>query len=70
MSATTRGCMCKSGVIGVLQQGGLADPILLALWVYCHKTWVNRLAIEPGWLGAVYQGQQDPSDTTMQKIHD
>ena len=67
MSATTRGCMCKSGVIGVPRQGGLADPVSRALWVYGHEAWVNMLAIEPGWLGAVYQGQRDPSDPVMQE---
>ena len=46
----------------------MADSVSHALWVYGHEAWVNMLAIEPGWLGAVYQGQQEPSDATMQKI--
>ena len=62
--------MCNLGTIGVPQQGSLADPVWHTLWVYGHETWVNTLAIKPGWLGAVYQGQQDPSDAAMQKNHD
>ena len=50
---TTRGHVRQSGVIGIPQQGGLADPVLRTLWVYGHEAWVNTLATEPGWLGAV-----------------
>ena len=56
------GCMHKSGDIGMPQQGGLAESVLHALWVYGHEAWVNTLAIKPGWLRVVYQGQQDLSD--------
>ena len=59
--------MCKLGDICVPRQGGLADSVSLTLWVYGHKAWVNTLAIKPGWLGVVYQGQLDSSDATMQK---
>ena len=61
--------MCKSGNNGVPRQGGLADIVSGALWVYGHEAWVNTLAIKPGWLGVLYQGQLDPSDASMQKIH-
>ena len=67
MNAITRGRICKLDVIGVPWQGGLADSILHTLWVYGHEAWVNTLTIEPGWLRAVYQGQQDPSEAAMWK---
>ena len=60
--------MYKADVIGVPQQGGLTDPVSSSLWVSGYETWVKTLAIEPGWLGVVYQGQQDLLDITMQKI--
>ena len=37
--------------------GCLDDSISRALWVYVHVAWLNMLAVEPGWLSAVYQGQ-------------
>ena len=43
-----------SGVIGVPRDGGLAASAERALWVYGSTAWINTLAIEPGWLGAVY----------------
>ena len=49
--------MAKSGVIDVPCNGGLPDPVLQALWVRGHVAWLNMLAVEPGWLSAVYQGQ-------------
>ena len=57
MNATTRGYMVKSGDSGVPCDGGLTDPVAHALWVYGHVAWLNALAVKPGWLGAVYQGQ-------------
>ena len=62
--------MYEMGVIGMPQQGVLAHPVSCSLWAYGHEAWVNILAIKPGWLGVVYQGQQDPSNATMQKIRD
>ena len=32
-------------------------PVSRANWVYGHGAWLNTLAVELGWLGAVYQGQ-------------
>ena len=52
------------------RQGGLVDPVSRALWVYGHEAWANTLAIEPGWIRVVYQGQQDLSNAKMQKIYD
>ena len=49
--------MVNSGKKLVPRDGGLSDPVLRANWVYGHVAWLNTLAVEPGWLGAVYQGQ-------------
>ena len=57
MTATTRGHVLISGDNCVPCQGGLDDSVSRASWVYGHVTWLNMLAVEPGWLGAVYQGQ-------------
>ena len=46
-----------SGNICVPCDGGLTDPVLHGLWVYGYVAWLDTLAVEPGWLGAVYQGQ-------------
>ena len=56
-SATSRPQAIKSDGNLVARDGGLADPVLHANWVYGHVAWLNTLAVEPGRLGAVYQGQ-------------
>ena len=55
---------------GLPHKGGLTDPVSHTLWVYGHVTWLNTLAVEPGWLEAVYQGQQDQTDASMHKACD
>ena len=56
--------MVNSGKFGVNSgdsrvpcDGGLTDPVLCVLWVYGIVAWLTTLAIKPGWLGSVYQGQ-------------
>ena len=56
-SATSRPHVIKSDGNPVPRDGGLSDPVSRANWVYGHVAWLNTLAVEPGWLGAVYQGQ-------------
>ena len=68
MSATSRPHVIKSDGNPVPHDEGLSDPASRANWVYGHVAWLNMLAVEPGWLGAVYQGKQDPSNAAMQKI--
>ena len=68
MTATSGPHIIKSDGNPVPRDGGLSDPVSHANWVYGHVAWLNTLAVEPGWLGAVYQGQQDPSDAAMWKI--
>ena len=41
----------------VPSDGGLSDPVSYTNWVYGYIAWLNMLAVVPGWLGAVYQGQ-------------
>ena len=67
MGATNRGHVINSGDNSVPHDRGLDDPVSRALWVYGHETWVNTLVIEPGWIGAVYQGQKNPPGAAMQK---
>ena len=55
--ATSRPHVIKSDGNLVPRDGGLSDPVSRANWVYGHVAWLNTLAVEPGWLGAVYQGQ-------------
>ena len=56
-AATTRGHVINSSDNSVLHNRGLDDPVSRALWVHGHVAWLNMLGVEPGWLGAVYQGQ-------------
>ena len=69
-AAITRGQAIYSGNNHVPRDGGLDDSFLHALWVYGHVAWLNTLAVEPGWIGAVYQGQKNPSNAAMHKICD
>ena len=57
MTATNGGHVINSDQNLVPCDGGLSDPVSRAYWVYGHFAWLNTLAIEPGWLGTVYQGQ-------------
>ena len=57
MTATTRGHGVNSDHNRVPLDGGLDDSVSCALWVYLHVAWLNMLAVEPGWLSAVYQDQ-------------
>ena len=70
MTTTTRGHQINSGDNRVPYDRGLDDYVLRALSVYGHVAWLNTLAVEPDWLGAVYQGQKDPSNAAMHKICD
>ena len=56
-NAITRGHAINAGDNRVPHNGGLDDSVSHALWVYGHIAWLKMLAVEPGWLGAVYQGQ-------------
>ena len=47
---------------------GVCLTLFRANWVYGHVAWLNTLAVELGWLGAVYQGQYDTSNAALQKI--
>ena len=56
-TATNGGHVIKPKGNLVPCDGGLSDPVLRTYWVYGHIAWLNTLAVEPGWLSAVYQGQ-------------
>ena len=42
--------------ISVPHTRGLNCKATQWLWVYGQEAWLPTLAVEPGWLGAVYEG--------------